>query len=315
MQKLDFTENLQAIAEKLQSIEIVQHFNAGFRAPQNAGRYDLINPLLFISKSNYDQIKNDERYSQILNSLSAGTIYTEANLSHLTVLLRQVKAIDIISQPSAISLYNFHNTVLTTLALAKDVLTTSEIQKGTTENLNDGILVFQIVIEGEGLETEKYIKIFSALQELINTISKIKSEQDQKQEIILLDSGSDTNVGIKSGIETTKSIFLIFKEIWEFATSYRHYKQKQKNNTLMESLTIRAEIKKKVDEKVITEDEGKEYMHMVKTRTEELIGMKVLPKVIVMENNQIENKKLIQEFEGLKLLANGDDEDNEKSSA
>jgi hypothetical protein len=310
MQKLDFTENLQTITDKLKSMEIVQLFDTGFNTPQNPGRYDLINPLLFISKSNYDQIKGDEKYSKIFDSLNAQSIYTEANLSHLTVLLRQVNAIDIIKHQSAVLLFTFHKTLLTMLALAKDVLTTPEIQKGSTEILDDGILIFQIVIEGEGLETEKYIKIFTALEELINTISKVKSEQDQKQEIILLDSGSDTNVGIKSGVETTKSLFLIFKEIWEFATSYRHYKLKQKNNTLMESLTIRAEIKKKVEDRVITEDEGKEYLHMIKTRTDELIGMKVLPKVIVMENNQVENKKLIQQFEGLKLLTNGDDSDD-----
>jgi len=292
------------------SNDIVQLFESGFKTPQNLGRFDLITPLLFKSKSNYDQIKDDEKFSKILISLNARDIYTETNLSHLTVLLRQVKVIDILINPASVSLYIFHKTLLTTLNLTKNVLTTSEILNESNENLNNGVLIFQIVIEGEGLETEKYIKIFSALQDLINTISKIKSEQDQKQEIILLDSGSDTNIGVKSGIETTKSLFLIFKEIWEFATSYRQYKQKQYNNSLMESLTIRGEIKKKVEENVISEDEGKEYMHMVKTRTDELIGMKVLPKVIVMENNHIENKKIIQQFEGQKLLSNEDKEEN-----
>jgi hypothetical protein len=46
---------------------------------------------------------------------------------------------------------------------------------------------------------------------------------------------------------------------------------------------------------------------MVKTRTDDLIGMKVLPKKIVTETNQIENKKLLTEFEGLKLISGKDE--------
>jgi hypothetical protein len=37
--------------------------------------------------------------------------------------------------------------------------------------------------------------------------------------------------------------------------------------------------------------------------------MKVLPKQIVIESNQIENKKLLAEFEGMKMLSSGDQND------
>ena len=33
-------------------------------------------------------------------------------------------------------------------------------------------MVFQIVIEGDGLETDQYIKIFAVLNELIQTIAR-----------------------------------------------------------------------------------------------------------------------------------------------
>jgi hypothetical protein len=63
---------------------------------------------------------------------------------------------------------------------------------------------------------------------------------------------------------------------------------------------------KKVKDGVITEKEGLEYMYMIKTRTDNLIGMKVLPKQIVNETNIVENKKLLAELEGQKLLTGGD---------
>jgi len=306
MQKIDFVTNLETIVEKLQSANILKHFTNGFANPGQVYAYNQINSLLFLSKSNYDQIKNDEKYSAILNSIGAQQIYTEQNLAHLTTLLISQTASGIITRETALALFNFHNTLVSTLNLSKNVLISKSLNTNFQDSINNGIVIFQIVIESEGLFTEKYIKILNAFQELIETISKIEGEFEQKSEIILLDSGSDTNIGIKSGIETAKSLFLIFKEIWDFIISYRQYKQSQKGKALLESLTIRAEILKKVEEGVISEAEGVKYTHMIKTRTDELIGLKVLPKQIVMDSNLVENKKMLSEFEGMKMLSTGE---------
>ncbi len=246
------------------------------------------------------------RYSEILSVLNAQNIYSAANLSSLTMVLRPAQAASITIQKIAIDLYNFHNSLIQALNLAYGVLDNNNLSKELESEGDDGVIIFQIIIEGEGLETRQYIKIFAALNELVETISKVLKEQQKESEIVLLDSGSDTNVGVKSGIETAKSLFLIFKEIWDYITNFRFYKQKQKNETLVESLSIRAEIMKKVEEGVLTKEEGMQYLHMIKTRTDELIGMKVLPKQIVGKTNQFENKKLLLEFEDVKLLASGD---------
>ncbi len=303
MQKLDFVKHLEIIVEKLHSKEIFEHFQRGFAQPNQNYTYDLINPLLFKSKSNYDQLITDEKNKIILESLNSSSIYEEKNLSKLTTILRTAVANSVILNANSLDLMNFHNSLINTLKLSKELLITEELDFSFKESLENGIIIFQILIDTEGLETEKYIKIFTALNELIITISKIFNETEEESEIILLDSGSDTNLGIKTGIETAKSLFLIFKEIWDYIISYKHYKESRKNSTLLDSLSIRAEIQKKVEEGIITKEEGLEYSHMIKTRTDDLIGMKVLPKQIVTETNQIENKKLLKEFEGLKLIS------------
>ena len=306
MQKIDFVKSLETIVENLKSKEILTHFGHGFSQPGQNFDYSAINPLLFLSKSNYDQINNDARYSEILATLNAQQIYTENNLSNLTTFLRVNTAQGILLQPNTVALYNFHNTIVQMANLAKTILQSKTITESLINEIDNGVVVFQILIEGEGLKTEQYIKIFTALNELIETIGKIVNEIDQKSEIILLDSGSDSNIGIKSGIETAKSLFLIFKEIWDFITNFKFYKQKQKNQALLESLSIRTEIQNKIDEGILTKEEGLEYLHMIKTRTDDLIGMKVLPKQIVSDTNLIENKKLLIEFEGMKMLTLGD---------
>ncbi len=306
MQKLDFIRNLEEIVNKLKSREINQEFIDGFEVPNNDYPYSRIRPLLFISKSGYDQIRSDQKYKQILECLNADDIYEETNLSELSTILITGNAYNILLKSTSTTFYNFHNSLIKTLYLSKKVLLNKVTELNFQKSIEDGIVIFQIIIEQDGLETEKYIKIFTALQELIETLSKIFEETEQKSEIILLDSGSDTNVGIRTGIETAGSLFLIFKEIWDFITNFRYYKQDQKNKALLDSLSIRTEISKKVKEGIITEEEGKQYVHIIRTRTNELIGMKVLPKQIVLENSQIENKKLLMEFEGFKMLTSGE---------
>ncbi len=295
----------------MKSQEIVSQFQAGFNQPLLNFNYAEINPLLFLSKSNYDQIKGETKFEEILTVLNAQGIYTETNLSNLTTILQATQAQNIIKHANAIALYTFHNSIIQTSNLSKNILQSKSITDTLFNEVDNGVVVFQILIENEGLETSQYIKIFTAINELIETISKIVNEQEQKSEIILLDSGSDSNVGVKSGIETAKSLFLIFKEVWDFVTNFQFYKQKQKNQALSESLTIRTEIQNKVNEGILTDQEGKEYVHMIKTRTDDLIGMKVLPKQIVIQSNQIENKKLLAEFEGTKMLSSGDQNNTE----
>ena len=311
MQKIDFVNNLEDLVKNLKSREIIYQFNLGFARPSDNFSYSSLTPYLFLSKSYFDQVKNEPQYREILETLGAHNIYAENNLAQLAANLRPMTARDILIQANVVELFTFHKTIIQTVDLSKNILQSKSITESLSNEIDNGVVVLQILIEGEGLETRQYIKIFTAINELIETISKIVNEQDQSSEIILLDSGSDTNVGVKAGIETAKSFFLIFKEVWDFITNFRYYKQKQKNETLLDSLTIRSEILKRVQEGTLTSEEGVEYIHFVKTRTDDLIGMKVLPKQIVIDTNHIENKKLLAEFEGMKMIAIGDNKNNE----
>lgn len=303
MQKLDFVNSLEVLVNKLQSVEIVSIFEDGFKDPRKNFPFNQIVPLLFISKSNFDQLKNEKNLSTMLKSIGAEGVYTEINLSVLTSVLVHQSGINILINPLSSILYNFHATLVSTYKLSKNSLLNSELSDDIENSIEKGIIIFQIVIEGDGLETDRYIKIFEALKVLVETISKVFKHDDVKSEVILLDSGSDTNVGIKTGVEIAKSLFSIFKEIWDFVVNFRYYKSKQKNDALLESLSIRAEVNKRIQEGVLSEEEGKEYLHYIKTRTDELIGLKVLPKQIVNQRTVVDSKMLIEDFENVKFLS------------
>ena len=146
MQKIDFVKNLEVIVERLKSKEILDHFQKGFLNPSKGYQYNQINPLLFLSKSNYDYIKADIKYSEILKSLNGDAVYSEQNLSILTVVLQQNSANQIIQNQNTLAFFNFHNSLVSTLELVKNVLISDSLNLSLDNSLNNGVVIFQILI-------------------------------------------------------------------------------------------------------------------------------------------------------------------------
>lgn len=301
MQKIEFLHFIDEITTRLKSNEIVGHFKQGFAHPSNAYNYSLIRPLLFESKSQFDQIMIDENKSKFLNKISGISIYSEQNMATLSAVLQNTGASNILTNLTSTQFYSFHSSLIDLKNLSKELLSNELINNNYEENINLGIIIFQIQIETEGLETSKYIKILSALDDLVKIIEKAYRLEESNSEIVLLDSGSNTNIGLESKIEVAKSIFQIFKEVWDFITSFQFYRAQQRNQALLESLTIRKELLKSVEDGILTENEAKEYLHIVKTRTDALIGMKVLPRVLTISDNKFDSTKMLEEYR-LKVL-------------
>ncbi len=305
MQKLDFSINIGHVITELSSEKFVEIFEQGFINPGKAFNFAILNPILFASKSKYDDLLKSDIFSDILERVNASEVYDEENLATLTTLLRAVAGRDLITNPKVARLFSFHKSLVDLKNISNELLIDKQFTGDLDLLMDSGYLIFQIAIEEEGLEPSQYLKILTALDELIKAIEKIQNQdnpEDSATRIILLDSGSDTNLGIKSSAETAKSLFLIFKEVWDFITNYRFYKTKQKNEAFMESLTIRKEILKMKEENVLTDKEAQEYSHMIKTRTDSLIGLKVLPKSLMNINHNVENKNLLNEYKDMKLL-------------
>ena len=105
-------------------------------------------------------------------------------------------------------------------------------------------------------------------------------------------------------------IFDLFKEVWDYITSFSFNRQDRKNKALLESLSIRTEIQNKVDQGTISEEEAQEYMHYIKTRTDKLIGLKTLPKQIVLQTNNQPNRNLLEDLKVKGLLTGGNENED-----
>lgn len=307
MQKIEFLHKLETVTRRLKSQQIIDIFRNGFNQPNVGYDYGLLKPLLFESKSQFDQIMIDKNLSEFLIHIAGIEIYDEKKMSALTTILVPAHANQILTSLTATKFYSFHSSMIDLLSISKDLLSNELINKNHVENLESGVIIFQIRIHAEGLATSKYIKIFSALEELVKTIEKAFKLDESEPEIVLLDSGSNTNIGLETKVEVAKSIFQMFKEIWDFITSLKFYRTQQRNQALLESLTIRKELLKSVEEGILSEHEAMEYIHIIKTRTDDLIGMNVLPRVMSDYDTQLDNTRILEEYR-VKVL----EEKNEK---
>lgn len=306
MQKLDFVKKLSVIISKLNSSEFIEIFDNSLDSPgDNSFNFHSLVPILFQSKSNYDILSNHKEYKKILLELELNEIYDSENLSFLVKYFSNTTPYNLFKQPKIKKFWSTHQGLVQLHTLSKKMFLNEILLQKNETQLNKGILIFQITIEEDGLDASDYSDIFANLKELVTVISKINEQESDKLEIILLDSGSNTNLAVQTTAETAKSLFLIFKEMWDFFTNHKFYKQKQHNQALLESLTIMQEIKNKTESGVLTDDQGKEYIHFIKTRTDKLINHKVIPKSIMEENVQIDTVKQLNELKEIKLLSSG----------
>ena len=315
MQKYDFVQHLKVIVEELKSKEIVALFEEGFKEEAGSPKiteFGKILPVLFSSKGNYEKLLLKPDYAALLEKINVKAMYSDEKLAKISTRLPTVRIYEIFKYLVCVQMYVFHKSLLETNSLAESLLLSDLVNKGYEASMNEGVLMFQVVIEQDGLNSEDYIKIFIALQELVKKIGEVLygKEEEYKTDIILLDSGSDTNVGIKTKTEIAKAIFDLFKEVWDYITSFSFNRQDRKNKALLESLSIRTEIQNKVDQGTISEEEAQEYMHYIKTRTDKLIGLKTLPKQIVLQTNNQPNRNLLEDLKVKGLLTGGNENED-----
>ncbi|MBI3586191.1 MAG: hypothetical protein HY088_03570 [Ignavibacteriales bacterium] len=304
MQKLDFTLNIQVIKEGLRSSEFVEKFDKALL--QNIDPYNgtVLTAILVQSKSNYDQLVQKEHLRKIFEQLGALPIYETGNFSQiLDIALSKKSSYQILYNKPFGDFYSMQSAILRIAKLAENLFF-EESTQGVTENIDLGYLVFQVSVNEGGLSIVDYGKIFEKLRELIEAISKALDPTRTLEEpkLLLLDSGSNTNLGIKTTAEVAHSLAIIFKEIWDWIINKEHYKNKLFNDSLMSNLEVMKVIKQHEKEGTLNADEAKTLVHTIKTRTNDLLELNVLPKKIADENYQVKPSDLLLEYKEIKKL-------------
>lgn len=314
MQRIDFVNTINNLVEKLESRTITNIFDNSFSvSDDNTFNYALITPYLFASKSNYDFLLMNKVAADLLIKIGAPKVYDSVFLANLSRKLTQTQTKILLKDASFKEFWAFHYSLVKLAELAENLLVADNLLEDSTSQLDEGIILFRIINKEQGLDADIFADIFSTLKELIVAIEKINGNESHKAEVVFLDSGSDTNLAIKTTAETAKSVFLIFKEMWDFFKNKSHYEHKQKLQSITESLSVMEDIKKKEEAGVLSSDDAKELAHYVKTRTDKLIGLNVAPKYLLDQNDIVTGEKILDKMKETRLLSSSNERSADES--
>jgi hypothetical protein len=302
MQKLDFTENLKQLSVTLKSSEIIDFIDKLPSGP--AINTNSLTLIIIESKSNYDKIASEDKKTEILKTLNSENIYAESNIGELLnslvgLTLQNQQKVQLFLKPNVLFFYSFHFSLLNALKLSENVL----FKDNLANIINEDTVIFRILSDDE-MEISRYAKILNLLNDLIDVIQKVNADSEIEPTITLLDSGSDTNLGIKTTVETAKSLFQIFKEVWDWVLNRKFYNSKLRNAGLLDNLNVLVAIKGALDGGAIDQNTAKIYRETVIRRTEDLLELNVIPKALINTNTQESTRKLLTEYSEVKLLEN-----------
>jgi hypothetical protein len=309
MQKLDFTENINSLVSSLNSKKIIDAVKA---LPPNQAmpQVDQLTPLIIESKSNYDKIDSESGKMDILKALDAESLYSQTNIANIinaivAIQIQHQHKVQLFLSEMFLPFYSFHENLLKTQSLAQTVL----FKNNLTDLNSQDTIIFRI-LSGENIEINKYVKIISLIKEIIEILKTIFAQEDTEVTLTLIDSGSDSNLGVKSTIEISRSLFQIFKEVWDWIVNRKFYKNKLRNSGLMDSLNIMTAIHEAKEKSVIDEETARIYKESIIIKTEDLLDLNVLPKDLFQSTLATNSRKLLSEFSNIKLLENKNPHEN-----
>jgi len=271
-----------------------------------------LTPLIIESKSNYDKISTDSEEYNISKVINGESIYDQGFITILinqtiqTTLNKQQK-VHLLTNSNLSEFYNFHYSVIQCSKVANEILFSTDQSNFAN---NEDVIIFRILVGKENFDLQAFGKIFKLIDELIQILKKIhEPDNEESPKVVLLDSGSDSNLGVKSSVQIATSLFQIFKEVWDWILNRKFYKSKLRNDAMLENLSVFNAIKESEDSGAIDEKTAKIYRETILRRTEDLLELKVLPKKLVESKTEISSGKVLSEYRETRLLESNNDEE------
>lgn len=307
MQRIDFVKAFTDLTVLLRSTAILRVLEPGFTGNQKGPDYAEIVNVFFESKEGYYNAVKDPVKLKILEAFGAIPLYENKSLAYITAIFPSRQPKDLFVDDAIRNFWFLHYSLYKLGNLLQEELVKRDFLNEPLFQVTQGLIAFRIINSSAGIDPGILANIFNAIKELFKAVGEINGINDEKVEIVLLDSGSDINTIVKTSAETARSVFLIFKEMWDFFTNKKHYKHKQDMQSIMESLSVREEIKKKEDAGVLSSEEAKRLIHMVRSRTDELLNLHTIPKFLVDSEDQESQTKLLETIRETRLLGSGDE--------
>jgi hypothetical protein len=312
MQKIKIKENTNIFVAEMLSLTIVYNLNElqrGFRAGSdlekkwNALKFQTIQEIVK-SKSNFDNLIQTTEELKIISDAIDTEVYTPENLAEVISILSNTTwqgKHSLFTQIRIIDFYNYHKGLISTESVVNSVI---------LEDLNrDDIVLFTIVCDSNPT-TQVIITALTTLQELIDLIEEIYNEE-RTNTVYILDKGSNSNLGIETGVKTAGSIFQIFKEVWEWIVNRKFYKEKLKNAAFVDELSIIRTIAEMKEEGSLNHEEALRYKTVIIRKVDELLNIDTVPRELLLKEGNKNDSLILKDYNEIRLLNQGNEDESD----
>lgn len=311
MQKIAIREEVNNYAAALDSHEIVetlrriQSFVINHKEKINDIRdfhrlKDKLVQLIIQSKSQNDNYINESEELSLISSTINPSIYSAESISKLLLDIAKVEVDNrrtLFTELSIQEFFIFHEAVLQ-LSKVLGVVVTESMDR-------DDVVIFTVISE-DNPSPNTIVEAIEKIQSLIDLVEQIYDEE-QENFIYTLDKGSDTNIGFETGVKTAKSLFEIFKEVWDWMVNRKYYKQKLANAAFTENLKIIEDIEEKRKNGSLSDEDAARFKTVFLKNIDELLSINVVPRQVLLEADRAtSNKQPLLDYNEVRLLKEGD---------
>lgn len=311
MQRLDLIQTLERVSRELLTPEIISLCKPEFmkvgtgNAVWNSSK---LLPLLITSKSQYDSLMLETNSREVLTALGADAVYSTTAFADV---VRQVSAAttthDLFFKKFS-QVYAFHSALETQLQMAKRLLV-NDAELLEESPATHGVLLFHLT-DHNNLTTFTLSKIVALIGDLVQLIAALTSPsvESSPPTVVLLDSGSSATIGLKTSVETAKTVSELFREMWQWWIYRKHFDNKVTMESVATNLSILKTIKEAENANILTPEKAKEYATLIQRKTDDLLDLDVLPRELAFDAKRRQQLQMLGPTPATKSLPDSRDQ-------
>lgn len=314
MQTLQFTRALATIIKELKVQELVTFLRPYVlrnvaSVPVSDEQKDTFSSLFIASQVGYAHLQEDARTGKIVNSLGIPELYSPQRfgrmIRHLGGLQHSVQTFN--APDIFVDFYTMYTGLSVLVTVDNTCKTFLEEEKIPALSPGNEFIELRLLdYDGTGIENERVQRFFASLAQLHAILSQFLNVSDSQLIVAYVDSGSDFLVAFQCAKALVDIMRGLFTEFWEKVKFQPFADFERKIGALSTGLTFVGQVKEQVDNQAISEADARVLTHRVLAEMTTLVGIGAsLPQDEVVET--VDNRKLLAEKRGIKLLGPGND--------
>jgi hypothetical protein len=318
VQTLYFTRALGRIVKDLKANELIsflQPFVSGPSTQVTESQRDTFSDLVIASQVGYAQLREVTRIARILDAMGINNLYSPQRFGKMIrhfAVLQQTGQVP--GNPGIFTdFFSMYDSLIWLVTINKVCAELLEAEKLPPTSLGNEILEVRLLdYDGPGIENERVRQFFASMEQLHAILSQFLNASGSRLMVAYVDSGSDFLVGFQCAKALVDIMRGLFAEFWEKVKFQPFDNFEKKIGALSAGLTFVGQVKAQVDNQAINEADARALTHRVLAEMTTLVGIGAsLPQDEVVET--VDNRKLLAEKRGIKLLGAGNDDSKTNS--